>query len=31
VPPGTPAGTYDLCFRHSGGTTATGGTTFVVS
>jgi hypothetical protein len=31
VPRGTPAGTYDLCFRHSGGTTATGGTTFVVS
>jgi hypothetical protein len=30
IPAGTPPGTYDVCFRHAGGTTATGVVTFVV-
>ena len=30
IPVGTPPGTYDICFRHAGGTTATGVVGFVV-
>lgn len=30
IPAGTPPGTYDICFRHNGGATATGLITFVV-
>lgn len=30
IPLGTPPGTYSVCFRHDGGTTATGVVTFVV-
>ena len=31
IPPGTPAGDYTICFRHTGGTTATGVVTFTVT
>lgn len=31
IPPGTPAGTYTICFRHTGGVTATGVVTFTVA
>jgi hypothetical protein len=30
VPAGTPPGTYDICFRHGGGATATGAVGFIV-
>ena len=31
IPAATPAGTYRLCFRHTGGATATGAVTFTVT
>lgn len=31
IPPGTPAGNYTICFRHTGGTTATGVVSFTVT
>jgi YVTN family beta-propeller protein len=31
IPPGTPAGTYTICFRHTAGATATGVVSFTVA
>ena len=31
IPPGTPAGTYWICFQHTAGATATGVVSFTVT